>query len=93
MAGDTFSVRKLVYCRTIVSLDTPTAHACGSPPEPPGISGERFATALIADLSARDGMTLKFRLWPVAGQDVVIRKIKPRTDIATGEVLDDDIPY
>ena len=73
MAGDTFSVRKLVYCRTIVSLDTPTAHACGSPPDPPGISGERFATALIAGLSARDGMTLKFSLWPVAGQDVVIR--------------------
>ena len=59
----------------------------------PGISGERFATALIADLSARDGITLKFSLWPVAGQDVVIRKTKPRTDIATGEVLDDVIPY
>jgi hypothetical protein len=33
-------------------------------------------------------MTLKFNLWPAAGQDVVIRKIKPKTDIATGEVLD-----
>jgi hypothetical protein len=40
-----------------------------------------------------DGMTLKFSLWPVAGQDVVIREIRPRTDIATGEVLDDNIPY
>jgi hypothetical protein len=51
-AGDTFSVRKPVYCRTKVSPDTPTSPACGSLPEAAGISDERFATALIPDLSA-----------------------------------------
>jgi hypothetical protein len=41
-----------------------------------------------------DGMTLKFELLPVAGQDLVLRraKNKERIDSATGEVLE-DVPY
>ena len=38
------------------------------------------------------GLSLKFNLVPVGGQGVVIRKAKPRADIATGEVLD-EVPY
>jgi hypothetical protein len=39
-----------------------------------------------------DGMTLKLNFLPLNGADIVIRKIKVRTDIATGEVLD-EAPY
>jgi hypothetical protein len=39
-----------------------------------------------------EGMTCKFNFWPVAGQEIVIRKIKAKIDSATGEVLE-DIPY
>jgi len=39
-----------------------------------------------------EGMTLKLNLLPVNGADIVVRKAKPRTDIATGEILK-DAPY
>jgi hypothetical protein len=38
-----------------------------------------------------DGMTLKFELLPVAGQDLVIRQAKERVDSDTGEVR--HVPY
>jgi hypothetical protein len=38
-----------------------------------------------------DGMSLKFELLPIAGQDLVIRRAKERIDTDTGEVR--DVPY
>jgi hypothetical protein len=40
-----------------------------------------------------DGFSLKLQLLPLGGQDLVIRKIKPKTDTTTEQTIDEDIPY
>jgi hypothetical protein len=37
-----------------------------------------------------DGMALRFKFWPAIGQEVVIRKTKPKTE---GQRQPDDIPF